>query len=462
MTERWRWVWVALLVGVVLSACTDEPGKADAAPRVEPVDCPTDVEVMVVPPHSCGFVVRTARSGATMRVFFVRVEPPTPTDLAPIVETGTDLGMVPDYGGLAPVAQRTGRATVIIDLPGVGHSTPSLDCPEVDELRPSALGTPTVDVVGAIGACRARLERAGVDPGDATLPQLGEVLADVGTALGEPELVLMGHGTSAAAAIELANGHPGMVEAMVLDSFAYQAVPGSRVEDVIAGISSSCRADHRCRASHGAVDELWQHARERAERRPLEVAWQGFRITLDRAGLDRAVRWAAAGVDDAGQVPALLAEAGQGEVGEVLRRYAATVAETPNLCVGYLPKCRSGERLALGAVLAVLCPSTDGGTEWGPACEAWGAVAAGPSPVVPVDVPVLAVHGGLDPFIDPGGLRRDLAAMAPHAFVVELVHGGHNVLGDECVRTVRNAWLAGDPSQPPPRPDCLGRPVEFP
>ena len=78
--------------------------------RHQQVPCPDDVEVLVVPPHTCGFV--TPDPEGPTRIFVVTVEPPTPTTASPVLETGVDLGMTPAYGGLALIAQRTGRRVV--------------------------------------------------------------------------------------------------------------------------------------------------------------------------------------------------------------------------------------------------------------------------------------------------------------------------------------------------------------
>ena len=58
-------------------------------------------------------------------------------------------------------------------------------------------------------------------------------------------------------------------------------------------------------------------------------------------------------------------------------------------------------------------------------------------------------------------VRARLAEEVPDAFVVEQHPGGHNVLGSECPRSVRNEWLAGDVREPPPDLSCLSDPVDF-
>src|SRR4051794_36917160 len=195
-------VTTSLVLAGLLSACTHDPAPDE--PRgasYRAVACPDDVEVLVVPDHECGFV-RPHPSGA-VSIFVLSVEPPEPSDLSPVLETGVDLGMTPGYGGLAPIALRTGRRLVIVDLPGTGHSTPSMDCPEVEAVGDPAAGHSPAGLTEAIAACPARVEGEGGDPADVTPERLGRALFDVMTAMDVAHWVVMGHGTTAEAGRQL-------------------------------------------------------------------------------------------------------------------------------------------------------------------------------------------------------------------------------------------------------------------
>jgi pimeloyl-ACP methyl ester carboxylesterase len=448
---------LVLTVALVASACTGEAEpERNAQPRFEAAECPTDVELLVIQEHTCGEVVAHRDSGLEVRVFVLIVEPPTPSESAPILETGTDLGATPTYGGLAPVAQRTGRRTVIVDLPGVGHSQPSLDCPEVRALQePSA--SETADLVAAITTCRRRVEEAGARPDEMTTAGLAEDLAAVMTALEAPRWVLMGHGTTASAAIEVARIHPDRVEALVLDSpVQSDARPAERLDRIVEDVASECRADTTCRDSYSDVERLWRLAHRRVAQAPLAVRPKDASVSIDPAGLDRVVRWLVAPASiGPSKLPELLTEVVAGRPGQLLRSYATIAAAAPPLCLGYLPKCEAADQLAHGAVLSNLCPTVAGQATWREHCRAWG-IAADTSSVKPVrGVPVLAMYGRYDPFAAPADVRRELRAQVPDAFVVEDPVAGHNVLANDCMRSIRNAWLAGDPRQPPPEPPCL-------
>ena len=459
MTRAGRVLVAVLALG--LAACTPDAGSDAEGPRLVETECPPEVEIQVVPEHTCGFVVTVSRAGTEQQLFVVAVEPPSPSDLAPVLETGTDLGMSPGYAGLAPIAQRTSRRVVIVALPGTGLSTPSLDCPEVRGLHPVRTGPGSARLVGAVAGCRSRLEAAGADLAAASPEVMGDLLHDVMVAFGEPRWVVMGHGTSAVAALHLGTEHPDSVEAVVLDSVVHtDDDPLATMTEVVAGVAAECRARAGCERIHGDVQATWRQARRTLAARPLTVRSLGMRLRLDEGELIRAARWLVA-PDALGpeRLPQLLAEAVQGR-GPLLRQYAASRLSGPAHCVGFLPKCE-GDDLAFGAVLSSLCPEVARQRDWRAPCRAWGVPGEAEPPAPLTGVPVLALHGRYDPFAAPADVRARLAEVVPEAYVIESPTGGHNVLADECVRGVRNAWLADLQHEPPLRPQCLTDPLEF-
>jgi hypothetical protein len=179
------------------------------------------------------------------------------------------------------------------------------------------------------------------------------------------------------------------------------------------------------------------------------------RVTLDAETLRAALRWSLAGGGGVGpgDAPALVEEATTG-AGELLGRFAGFLVDSPPLCVGQLPKC-TGSRVAMGAVLALNCPLVGDRASWREPCEVWGA-GTPPRTSTVVTTPTLVLTGRLDPFPPSGpALRRGLDRTAPAAFFVQDPAGGHNVLGGDCLRSVRTAWLNGDVRRAPARPPCL-------
>ncbi len=447
----------AVAILLVATACSSSPERRPQAASYERVDCPDDVEVLVVPAHECGFV--TPDPDDSLRIFVVTVEPPQPSDLSPVLETGVDLGMTPAYGGLAPIAQRTGRRVVIVDLPGTGHSVPSLDCPQVEGLGAVA---DEAAVVAAVKQCRDDVEASG-GHSDVVSPQrLGEAMYAVMDALDEPTWVVMGHGTTAEAGRQIALAHPDRVEALIVDSLVTD--PHADATEVVTDVAEECRQDARCLRDHGDPLDNWRLALRRLERQPLVIEVPGSdvtEITVDAATLEQAVRWLAAPVANPALLPAMLAEAASGQPAQHLGLFAATMSAAPPLCVGFVPKCETEQRLVIGTTLSAMCPAVADSDAWASVCEAWG-VPASPDDAQPLrGVPTLALLGAHDPFGSPTVIRDRLAELLPEAFVVEYRAGAHNVLGAECPREVRNEWLAGDVHQPPPDLPCLSDPIDF-
>ena len=258
---------------LVLGACTDSPDEPQRGAAFTSAECPDDVDIMVVPKHSCGYVTTRNAGGDEVRLFVLQVEPPTPSTQAPIIETEGDLGTQASYGGLAPIPQRTGRRLIVVDLQGIGHSTPLLDCPEVNALAATAAADPDQSsgaVVDAIGACRERLTSQGIDLATFDVASTAENLHAVAQALGIPRSVAMGHGTTGAVAIEWARRYPDEVEALVLDSpQLHEPTPGAVVDRLVTQVSRLCAAAADCRRRYGDTAAQWPGLLRDLRRRPL-------------------------------------------------------------------------------------------------------------------------------------------------------------------------------------------------
>jgi hypothetical protein len=70
-------------------------------------------------------------------------------------------------------------------------------------------------------------------------------------------------------------------------------------------------------------------------------------------------------------------------------------------------------------------------------------------------VPALLLVGGYDSFSSAAAAKEALDGL-PHGWVrvIEGLAGAHNLLGQECVRRVRNAWVAAPQSAPDPATAC--------
>lgn len=234
------------------------------------------------------------------------------------------------------------------------------------------------------------------------------------------------------------------------------------MDDVVGDVASRCRDDARCSTTYGDVRGTWTAAQSALGSTPIATSVEGQEIVVDETTLRHAARWLV-GWNSLGPqlLPELLAEAASGRAGRLLTLFAETLYAAPPLCPGYLPKCESSDRVATGAVLSTVCSSLAETADWSVACDAWG-VPATPASIAPVGaIPTLALYGRFDPFSPPDQIRAELGRLVPGAFVVEIPTLTHNVLGDECVRTIRNEWLAGALDAQPSVPSCLAGQLAF-
>jgi pimeloyl-ACP methyl ester carboxylesterase len=407
-------------------------------------------------------------------VFVVRVHPPGPPQGEPIVVVGDDYAQSTDYVGGAPIAQRTGRVLYLLSQRGTGHSTPSLACPEVDELGLTAAAATTEDsamqarVATAVGACRARLEGQGIDPAQFTAMRAAEDVYQLAQALHVQRWVVDAHGTASPVVFDYARAHRSQVAAIVLDS---PELPehgpdgqGSGLDTVMEAVATACADQPTCSRAYGDVRASWRKALSRLDARPLRVETDRATVPVDASALRRMALLALGEPPlGPGVVPALVAEAARGTVGPTLRELATHLADGRPYCAGFQPKCRSAQPTALGAVLAERCGLPDrtmvGTAPWVQSCRTWGTDNSRRGLTTgKLDVPALVVLGRFDPFADPATVRANLPAVLPDATVVEDPAGGHNVLAGDCLRTVRNAWTAalGNGGRKQLRtPDCL-------
>lgn len=79
-------VLIASICAVLaLGACTDSPDEPQPGAAFTSAKCPDDVDIVVVPEHSCGYVTTRVAGGGQVRLFVLQVEPPTPATQAPII-----------------------------------------------------------------------------------------------------------------------------------------------------------------------------------------------------------------------------------------------------------------------------------------------------------------------------------------------------------------------------------------
>jgi pimeloyl-ACP methyl ester carboxylesterase len=481
------------------SAAAFQPSFATAA-------CPADVAEQLVLQATCGFETvledRTKPAGRTIQVFVIRIDPPGGTTTGdPILVLGP-MGNLDDYGSKANAGQRTHRVEYLVDARGIGHSSPTLDCPEVTAAAPTLAGLRLSDParqsadLTAVRACHDRLTAQGIDLSAYDVAANAADLEDLRTTLGIPAWNVLTFGSASRIALELSRHHPGTVRSLIVDSPSIP-VPsmfevGARTTDeAIAQLVAMCTAQAPCSRSFPDLGAEIRAAITGLDRQPLGLDVAGtidairlghpIHVAVDGAALLRWIRWKL-GQQGGSQISAIPTT-----VRAVLdRRVAPTDPIAVDLasdvadCLGVLAVC---EHVVAGAVYSTVCRDERVSSTRllmaigdrpadaelfhpnavGFACNAWRVGSADPAPKGSPDpgVPMLALRGVLDPY---SASLADVRATDPTSrtlFTVQVPNQTFNALGyNECPRSIRNAWI-DDPTTPPDT-SCLSGIPEIP
>ena len=486
------------------SAPTSALGSPTAfQPTFEEVPCPEDVTSEVVIPASCGYLTvledRSKPRGRTIHLFVVRFDPPGgTTTMDPLIALGQLAGR-DGYGDMSEGGQRTHRVEYLLDPRGIGHSTPSLDCPEVALIGPDIAGLRLRDsnrksiLLGAVTACRDRLVGQGIDIAAYDLAANASDLEDLRNTLGIARWNINTNGDTSRLAFEVARRFPAGLRSLMIDSPSlpspnFLTLGPASLDVAIGRLVSLCAADPDCAREFPDLAAMIRNASAQLDANPAVLDVTGtvmaitlghpIRVQIDGAALIRIMRFG-------------LANQGGSAAVRILRTVRTVIdgtlsADNPDVialasdvgdCFGIFPSCDEG--LHLGALYSIVCrdlaPEVDDGRlrasldgraayadVFSPSpllapCDAWGVPPAQgivPEPLTG-GVPTLILHGALDPY---SATATDIAAAAGDAanlYVIDVPNQSYNALGwTECPRTIRNAWIDALTS-PPADTTCL-------
>jgi pimeloyl-ACP methyl ester carboxylesterase len=492
---------------LVMAACaTPEPTVSTAPtvatfqPSYSEVECPDDVEVALLVEHECGHLSvledRTMPAGRKISVFVVRMDPPGQASADPMLAIGADIGDAFGIGGMAPLPGRVHRTAYVMEPRGVGHSEPSLTCPEFDGLAIAAVGAPSGDpifrqkMLTAVKACRDRLTASGVDVAlyDATAAAADVV--DLRRALGVKRWNLIGFGSQSRILIEAARLDSDVVRSIVLDSPQLPELPDALLaerglHDAIETLASTCAADTACNATAPKLSDLFATALAQLDAHPTtvtntngalaQVAGAPVTIRVDGGTLLRAVR-SIVGGDGPANVAELPSTIALAAVGGVSDQLVSILGSDPTLCAGYRPICLHRGSFSLGAYLSILCrddaPFLDlavvdgdptpsyhtvfGDNPYVAACVPWAVPPADNVVHQPLggSIPLLVLVGQFDAFV-PDLLMTQSLSSRLNTHLVRVPGQTHNVIGfAECAIAIRNSWV-DHPEAPPADTSCL-------
>ena len=466
----------------VASSVAADPSTTDGidqAAAFAAVPCPDAVTIVMVVTPSCGVLTveqrRADPAGPEIRVFVVRIDPPSLEQPDPMVVVGTSLGARMAHGEVVQVARRTGRVTFLVDQRGSGLSEPALDCPGLVRLQHEVIGRASLDpaaidrLAEAARECRGALIGQGIDPTAFDLAESALDIRDLRSVLGIDTWNVIAFGTASRLALEVAHADPDGVRTLVLDSPVT-----SGTDDPVAGIAATghaldeltaaCAADVDCAAALPDLEASLAAAIASLDADPMSVpaGAQGPAAVIDGGRFARAVR-AVLGLQGGLRIASITSALDSIEQGAFGPDHPIVdeIQASTELCFGRLPDC---PRLEIGLVLTMACrdvlpfvgPPPEPGTaaglgrafvldDWTAVCDAWSVPAADREAGLGArglpDKPVLLLNGQFDPFTGP--LDRAVLRPAPGmGLALEVPNQSYNAFGyNECPRQVRRAWL---------------------
>jgi pimeloyl-ACP methyl ester carboxylesterase len=476
--------------------------EAAFQPTFAEAPCPEDVSTNVVIGVTCGFVTvledRSRPAGQTIQLFVARFDPPGGTSTPDPIITLGHLAAQDGYGEMSGGGQRTHRVLYLMDPRGIGHSTPSLACPEVPAVGPDLAGLRLRDparveiLQKAVTACHDRLVGQGIQLADYDLAANAADLDDVRGALDIDKWNVMSNGDASRIAFEVARRYPAGLRSLIIDSPSLPApdflTDGPAWLDLaISQVVAICGRQPACGRSFPDVAAMIRSAIAKLDAKPIELDIDGtvdairlghpIHAVIDGAALVRILRFGlgSGGGSAAGRALLTVRDAVDGKLRRDDPNILALVSDVGD-CLGILTNC---ELPNLGALYSIICrdyatqvdqtrltASLDGRSGYADvfspspllaACSVWGVPAAtgGPDGSPTGGVPTLVLRGSLDPF---SASVADVTAAtqgSPNVFVLAIPNQSYNVLGfTECPRAIRNAWIDAI-TAPPADTSCL-------
>lgn len=503
---RLRPALAILCLGWGLSAGGAVPARAQEAPalpRLEPQKCwfktPRGARavchMMSVPED------RSARNGrivslpvAILRATGPRRQPDPVIYLAggpgeaPLAASGPGIDPLEDGAWWASTrAIRRGRDFIFIGQRGAQLARPALQCDDV--AGPKSLlsrGGGRFDAVEderrAMVACRAELERKGIDVSRYSTPDLADDVADLARALGLAKVNLYGVSYGTRWALEVMRRHPALVRAAVLDSVYPPHVNGDQeevdsVRRVFERLFEECAGDRWCAARHPALRADLEALVARLDRTPVRLrlklpkgrALASINGTKAMLALLHVMRL---GGDDIGRLPDTIARAARGDYA-ALRAFAEDLEQSEGGIIDapieemaglyYSIECREttafldaaarDRAIAAAGIYGLVARANTA-----PAlCPVWRVPAAHSAEKQPVHsaIPTLLLSGSYDWLTPPAwaeAARRHLS----NARHVEFRAMGHAVTAnDDCAEALLAQFV--DSPDPAREPACLGR-----
>ena len=360
---------IAALVGVATACTGDANTRADNEPSIRTTDCPNEIAAVVLTELECGYLTvpedRSDPGSRSIDVFYMRVQPAGRVVGEPYFSFGYEMAQVPSYASISPPgssAQGNGPELILMDQRGVGHSAPSLACPEVEAVAPELVATSSDDrepFLDAVTECHRRLAGSGIDLSAYTTQAAADDADDLRRLL-ESSWNLISFGTSSRLLLETVRRHPDGIRALVMDSPQFPQVDDATsaadaIRSSLSNLERTCRQDKACDRAYPDLVSTFDEALARLDDSPetvsVELGGERRSVVVDGGALVRVIRHLLS-FNDAGAhgaIPSIVYAARDGHVDAI----AGVLARDPGMCVGYLPRCIFPT--SLGAYLSFTC-----------------------------------------------------------------------------------------------------------
>ena len=457
---------------------TQEPTATPVPREFIPADCQFDSAGS--DDVACGYLLvpedRTEPDGAMVRlhVAILRSSGETPrSDPVVHLSGGPGAPSLDSVGFLRGVYHKVleDREVVLFDQRGVGHSEPSLDCPEYAEAGLQILtGVPAeeelVMIMDSLRTCRDRLLASGVNLSSYHSAASAADVVDLMGALGYENYNLFGISYGTRLALTIMRDHPAGIRSVVLDS----AVPlqvslheqnGLNLQRALDLLFERCAADKSCAEKYPALEETYYALIEQFNRESLPIAFGGTTYQVSGELLVFLTIRAMYDVDAIVLLPKRISELAEGstgwlsqQIGEIFFYWSISEgANRSSICSEELPFNSSEviERNFAGIHPALVGDMQKELDIMYAVCDLWDVVPAGvvETQAVSSGIPTLILSGDYDPITPPafGSMAAESLTNATHFVFPGLSHGV--VRSRRCGAEIMEAFL----DAPDVRPD---------
>lgn len=375
------------------------------------------------------------------------------------------------------------RDVVVFDQRGAGGSSPSLDCPEVQNvnyellIQPLTIEQRVIEDDAAVKTCRDRLVRAGIDPSLATSAENAADVNDLRLALGYEQWNLFGVSYGTKLALTVMRDYPEGVRSVILDSvYPLQSdLFGELQADfdrALSAMFASCAADPICSAAFPDLEAAFYETVDALKESPIqfglsEVAGRtDISARIDEVWFSSFIFSSMYSEDLIALLPQMIFDIRNHNY-ELLDVFVDMYfQDIESISIGMYYSVQCGEEMPFALREAVIeaakaHPRLPEYSEYSAkslfaSCDRWQAppAAGNANEAVQSAIPTLVLTGEFDP-ITPPAWGRLAAENLENSFFFEFPGIGHGaVFSDECPAGIAEAFLESPEQEPPGA--CVG------